>query len=101
MSLPIFQTDSKDLSLVQTTWSSQLNPVLNLPINQGLILKNVSLINGTSTISHMLGRKLQGWFVVRLRASASIYDTQDSNPYPELSLKLVSNADVSVDLFVF
>lgn len=101
MTLPIFQTDSKDLLLIQTNWSSQINPVLSLPINQGIILKSIVLTTGENTINHKLGRPLQGWFLVRQRALASIYDKQDTNTYPQLSLILQSNANVTVDLFVF
>ena len=49
----------------------------------------------------MLQRPLQGWYIVRQRALASIYDTQDSNQNPSLTLNLTSNAVVSVDIAVF
>lgn len=101
MTLPIYQTQSKDLLLLQTNWSSQINPVLNLPINQGLLLKDISIVSGNNTISHKLGRKLQGWFLVRQRGPALIYDEQDSNLYPDLTLILNSSANVTIDLFVF
>jgi hypothetical protein len=101
MSLPIYQTDSKDLTLLQTNWAQQLNPVIQLPINKGLILKNVFLKSGVNTFPHLLGRILQGWFVIRQRGSATFYDEQDSNLYPMLSLVLNSSSDVNIDLFVF
>lgn len=87
--------------LANTKWASQLDPLLANPMNQVNILKNVNLINGTNTINHRLGAKLQGWFLTRLRGAAAIYDQQDSNPSPELTLILVSNANVSVDIGVF
>jgi len=97
MALPLEQT----LPQLQTKWKSQIDPVLAQPWNQGLILPNVSLINGTTTVNHLLGRKLQGWNVIRKRASASVYDNQDSNPTPASTLLLVSSAAVVVDLWVF
>lgn len=101
MSLPIFQTQSKDLSLLQTSWAQQLNPVIQLPINNGVLLKNVTLASGDNAVNHLLGRKPQGWFVVRLRALATIYDKQDSNQHPELTLTLNASSAVVIDLFVF
>lgn len=101
MSLPIFQTESRDLGMLQTKWASILNPIVNAQQNKSIILENVSLINGITKVNHLLGRKLQGWKIVRQRASASIYDTQDSNSTPELTLSLVSNAAVVVDIEVF
>lgn len=101
MSLPIFQTQSKDISLLQTTWSTSLNPVVNNPINQANVLKNVLITTGTNVINHLLGRKLQGWFIVGQNALASIYDQQETNQSPQLTLVLVSSANVTLQLAVF
>lgn len=86
---------------MQSKWSSIINVLLRNPALQSQVLNDVSLINGTNTINHGLGRKLQGWKIVRQRAAASIYDQQDTNSMPDLTLILVSNAVVSVDLEVF
>ena len=99
--LPIFKSDDQQAMLMQTSWSKELNPLIALPTNQGSILQNVSLSTGSNTINHKLGRKLQGWWLVRKRAAASVYDTQDSNQMPSLTLLLTSSADVVVDIFVF
>ena len=101
MSLPIFQSQSKDLSLMQTSWASQLNPLLNMPLNNGIVLQNIQLSSGSNTINHLLGRNLNGWFITRQRSSATIYDTQDSNPNPSQTLVLHSSGSVSVNIFVF
>lgn len=99
--LPQYQTDNKVLSLMQNVWSSIINPFLSNPSLQSNILKNVSLVTGSNTINHLLGRNLQGWRIIRLRAAASIYDAQDSNPRPNLTLILVASAPVVADIEVF
>lgn len=99
--LPIFKSEDKDFMLMQSKWSSQLNVLLGNPALQSSILKNVSLIAGTSTVNHLLGQKLQGWKIIRQRGPAAIYDNQDSNPRPELTLILISDTAVSVDLEIF
>ena len=101
MSLPIYQDTNKNLMMLQTNWAIQLDPVIKLPTSQGLILKEVSLVTGTNSISHLLQRNLQGWYIVRQRAAATIYDTQDSNRLSNLTLTLTSSAPVVVDIFVF
>lgn len=101
MALPIFQSPVKELILLQNSWASQLNPVLANPTTSNLILKSVSLVTGTNTVNHLLGRKLQGWKLTRQRAAASIYDNQDANQSPNLTLILVSDADVVVDIEVY
>lgn len=101
MNLPIFLTQLKDLMLMQTKWAAILNPFMANPSLQSNILSNIPLANGTTVVNHMLGRNLLGWRVVRQRAQASIHDSQDSNQTPSLTLTLVSNAAVNIDLEVF
>ncbi len=89
------------LQQMQNTWATGIEPVLNNEIVNGHILPNVALVTGTNQIPHKLGRKLTGWYIVRLRGAAQIYDTQDTENYPALNLSLVSNANVVVNLAVF
>ena len=101
MALPIFHTDDRNFQMMQSQWSSQLNPVLAKPQIQSSILKNVALTTGTNTINHLLGRPLQGWKVIRLRGPATIYDLQDTNQMQNLTLVLSSSANVVIDLEIF
>lgn len=108
MSLPIYQPGNglaglqQSFSLMQTGWSQQINPVITQPWNSGLLLKNVALVSGSNTVNHLLAKKLTGWVAVRFHGSwANIYDTQDSNQTPNLTLILVSSGIVIVDLWVF
>lgn len=99
--LPQFQSDDKDFQLMQNAWAARINPLLKNPANNSLILKEVILTTGSNIVNHLLGRKLQGWAIIRKRAAAEIYDTQDANSMPELTLTLTSSANVTVDLMVF
>lgn len=104
MSLPKFQqvkTDIQDLQTVQTNLVRTLNPVFDTQTLGGNILKNIALTTGSNTISHKLGRNLVGWQIVRQRAASTIYDTQDSNSTPQLTLLLNSSAAVVVDIYCF
>jgi len=86
--------------LAQTQWPQQLDPLLGNPLNSASILKNQSLGTGSNTLNHLLGAPLQGWYIIRQRADASIYDLQDTNPTPQLTLVLHSSAPVVVDIAV-
>jgi hypothetical protein len=101
MSLPIFLSASREMSQMQSSWAALLNPVLSNPLFNGVHLPNVELSTGANTINHKLGRRLQGWIITRKRAGADIYDTQQSNARPNLTLDLVSSANVTVDLYVY
>ena len=100
MNLPFFQTNNQDLSLMQSRWSGILNPLLANPSIQSIILPQVSLKAGINRVNHKLGRKLVGWRVIRLRSNAAIYDEQDDNQTPDLTLVLVANTPVIIDLEV-
>jgi hypothetical protein len=96
--LPIFQSSSRELSMLQTQWSSQLNPVLAQPQIQGIQLNDVALVVGANTINHLLGRKPQGWYIVDINGAATVYR---SAPMNALTLTITSNAAVSVSIFVY
>lgn len=102
MSLPIFNTSIRELSMMQTQWSSQLNPVINLPLSNGIILTNVALKTGDNTINHKLGRILQGWIVVRMiDGFVQLYDKQSGNKMADKTLVLNSSGNGLVNLLVF
>jgi hypothetical protein len=86
---------------VQENVTSALTPLQNSNIVDGLLLRNVALTTGLNEISHKLDRRLTGWLVIRQRASAIIWDTQDANVTNTKTLKLNVSADVIVDLWVF
>lgn len=90
-----------NLNAMQNRWATILDPVVKSPIIQGSMLPNVKLVIGTNAVNHLLGRKLQGWFVVGIDGVASLYDTQATNQTPQLTLNLVSNVTVNVTLWVF
>lgn len=98
MSLPSFQTDDLALSLMQTRWATELNPLLANPVLLGNNLTNIALKIGTTAINHKLGRKMQGWILTDVDGAASIYRSVGFN---DLTLTLISNAAVTVNIYVF
>lgn len=102
MKLPIFQSDVDKLTLMQTKWAALIEPTLSLPQVNSVLLQSVDLVSGSNIVNHKLGRRLVGWQVTRMRdAFSEIYDTQDSNTMPDLTLNLNSSVDVTVDLLVW
>lgn len=95
--LPVFKSDDTTLMLMQNKWASELNPVLNSPLSQGNILKDITLAVGTNVINHKLGKKMQGWYVIDKNANANIYR---SAPLNNLTLTLTSDAIVTIALAV-
>lgn len=95
------QSGDRSQQFAQQSQQQALQPLLRNPVTNGIILEKVSLLTGSNTIQHKLGRKLQGWVIVRISAAAAIYDTQDTNPDPQINLVLVSSAPATVNIYVF
>lgn len=94
-------TPDNVLNQIQNTLVRVLNPLLSNPANDSIILSNITLVTGSNTISHKLGRTLQGWKIIRKRAVADVYDAQDTNSLSNKTLILVSSANVTLDLEIF
>lgn len=97
MSLP----QNVTVPAMQTTWATQLNPIIANALVQGQMISGVALINGTTMVNHRLGRRLQGWFIVGIDAAATVFDNQASNQTPQLTLSLTSNAVATANVWVF
>lgn len=101
------QTTDRIINQLQDNTANLLDPVATVvqdsALLAGKILPKVKLQASSNTIEHGLNRPIKGWFIVRQRAAASIFDTQDSVPAEQQSvvLKLTSSAIVTVDIYVF
>lgn len=93
-----FQTDDKDFQLMQNQWSAVLNPVLKNPLVNGIVVSGIALINGDTVVNHKLGRTPQGWFLIDLTASATVYRNAAFN---DLTLTLNSSAVATAAIYVF
>lgn len=98
MALVTFKSDDKNLMLLQSNWTAQLNPIIANPLTDPTILTNVSLATGVNVINHLLGKTQQGWFITDINAVVSIYR---SAPFNNLTLTLTSSAPCTVSLGVF
>jgi hypothetical protein len=100
-SIPLVQTNDRNVNQLQQNFKKAIEPVLKNPIVTGTILTSVTLNSGSNSISHGLGRAIQGWTIIRQRAQANIWDSQDSNTTPQSTLALNASAKVTVDIYVF
>lgn len=96
--LTIFQTQDQAVSLMQTSWASEINPILKSPLVNGSFLKNIVLAIGANTINHLLGRMQQGWIITDQNAAAQVYR---SSPFNDKNLVLTSDAVVTVGIYVY
>lgn len=96
--LPYFQSIIQPLNLLQTQWRSILNPVLALPLLQGIQLTQVKLISGANVINTQLQRNQQGWFLTDIDADVTVYR---SAPFNNLTLTLTASGACIVSIWVY
>lgn len=87
--------------LANPKWAATINPVLSNPITSGNLIENITLVSGNNTINHGLGRKLQGYIVVRNASGTTFFDRQASNPMTDLTLILVASGATEISIYVF
>ena len=83
---------------LMTKWKSILDPIIANPVNNSLLLPNVSLSAGVNVINHKLGRMMQGWIISDINGVSTVYR---SAAYNILTLSLTSSAPVTISLVVF
>lgn len=94
MSLP----KGLDLLKTQTTWATQLDPVIQNQLVNGILISNINLINGVTVVNHKLGRKMQGWMIADINSAATVYRSQ---PLNDKTLTLTSNASAIANVWCF
>ncbi len=86
------------LDRMQTTWKSQIDPLLAVPMLAGIQLSNLVLKSGINVINTKLQRTQQGWMITDITAPAEIYRSQ---PFNSTTLTLTSSAATTINLWVY
>ena len=94
----MFLSSKLPWELANNKWASVLNPILQNPLNSANILKNVSLVTGSNTINHGLGRIMQGWWFIDIDAAITYYRSQ---PLNNLTLTITCSGPANVSIGVF
>ncbi len=96
------RTQSPAIEYFQSSTNAVFADIVNREILDGILLRDIPLLTGqTNLVNHKLQRKAVGYIVVRNNANSVVYDSQDTNDHPNLSLALLCSADTTVSLWVF
>lgn len=102
MAIKLPQILSKDsvFNRYQILLQQALQSILNFPTVDSVLIQSVSLIaaNNPTSIPTGLSGPLTGWYLTRIKAEATIWD---SNTTSSTTLLLNTSADVVVDIVVF
>lgn len=104
MALETFQKiniDDFPTAQLQGNVEKALNPILNKPFMDHVILENISVLSASdTTVNHGLGRLVKV-IPFNFQGNAAVWQLQSSNPTPEVSVLLRASADVVCDLLLF
>jgi hypothetical protein len=111
--LPLLNAQDPVMNRYQTLLQGALMPITNSPSAaaqqvfikdavSGNLTPNIPLLAGTTTVIPIgLSSSLQGWFLIRNKVQAIVWDNQDSNTTPSQTLLLNTSADTTIQLMVF
>ena len=85
------------LDRMQTTWKSQIDPILSIPMLSGIQLSNIAIKSGINVINTKLQRTQQGWVITDITSPALISRSQ---PFNSTTLTLTSSAATTINLWV-
>ncbi len=82
----------------ETKWAGTLNPIINSPLTNPLILKGISIKAGDNVINHLLGATQQGWIISDIDSPVTLYRSAAFN---NKTLTLTSSGSATINLVVF
>ncbi len=91
-----FHQGSQELQRLQKNVEDAFGPIVKNVLLNGRLLE-ATLASGSNKIEHKLGRKINGYIIVKRNANVSVYNTSDD----ELYLTLNSSGAASVSIWVF
>ena len=90
---------NQELMQVQQNIESSLGPVVKNPLVGGTLLEALTLASGANTVSHKLGRRPRGWFLVSSSSSATVYG--DVRTATDLNITLTSSGTATISIWIF
>ena len=92
---------NEEVTRLQTHIKTTLNPLLELPISDGVMLKDQTIETTDTEINHGLGREYEGFIITRLKTNATIYESATDNPSKSLYILLKASGAATADIYIF
>ena len=94
-------TEDAEVNRLQSHIKTALNPLLELPISDGVMLKDQTIETTDTEINHGLGREYEGFIITRLKTNATIYESATDNPSKSLYILLKASGTATADIYIF
>jgi hypothetical protein len=94
-------SQNEEVTRLQSHLKQTLAPLLDLPIQDGVLIQDISIETTDTLVQHKLGRNYEGWIVTRLKDNAVIYESTTSNANTDIHIILKGSAACTADLYFF
>jgi|TARA_R100001530_G_scaffold109694_1_gene77053 hypothetical protein len=94
-------SENAEVTRLQSHIKTTLNPLLELPISDGVLIKDLSIETSDTRVNHGLGREYEGFVVTRLQANAVIYESDSTNTNKNLFILLKGSSSATADIYFF
>lgn len=93
------KSETPELDKVQNNIQIFSDSVVEIPLLDGILIKDVVLTTSETLVDHKLGREPQGWLIVKKNAAQDIYES--GSTLKQRFLSLTAAGTVTVTLWVF
>lgn len=94
-------SENDEVNRLQSHIKTTLNPLLQLPISDGVLLKDLEIGTSDTRVNHGLGREFEGFILTKLNANAAVYESTTANPSKDRYILLKAGSAVTVDIYFF
>ena len=94
-------SENAEVTRLQSHIKTTLNPLLQLPISDGILIKDLDIETTDTRVNHGLGRTYEGFIITRLQSNAVIYESSTTNDYKDLYIFLKGSASATADIYFF
>jgi hypothetical protein len=92
---------NEEVTRLQTHIKTTINPLLELPISDGVLLKDLSIATSDTLIDHRLGRQYEGFIVTRLKTNSVVFESPTTNSEQDRIIILKASATATADIYFF
>lgn len=92
---------NEEVTRLQSHIKTALNPLLELPISDGILIKGLSIETADTRVNHGLGREYEGFIITRLQSNAVIYESSTINGDKNLFILLKGSGAATADIYFF
>jgi len=94
-------SENAEVTRLQSHIKTTLSPLLELPISDGILIKDLSIETSDTRVNHGLGREYEGFIVTKLQSNAVIYESSTSNGNKDLYIFLKGSGAATADIYFF